>query len=54
MKKIELKSIEDKAKEAFIAHEKGLMVAAEGGEEILLPEPKYRKDSLVIKFIATK
>lgn len=44
-----LKDIESEAKQAFIAKQKGMMVASEDGEEIELPEVNYSKDSLVVK-----
>jgi len=51
MKKSELDAIEDRAKQAFISKEKGLMTASQDGEVIDLPEVSYKKDNLVIKQI---
>jgi hypothetical protein len=46
----ELKEIEAEAKQAYLASQKGMMVATEDGEEIVLPEPIYSSDSLIVKF----
>lgn len=45
----ELKELEARAKQAFIAKQKGILTATEDGEEIELPEVNYSKDSLVVK-----
>lgn len=44
-----LKNCEERHKQAFIAKEKGLLTAAEDGEEIVLPEISYRKSSIILK-----
>lgn len=43
------KQIEAKYKQAFLARQKGLMVASEDAEEMILPEISYRKSSLIVK-----
>lgn len=48
-KQKELKDIEAEAKQAFLASQKGMLVATEDGEEIILPEPIYSQDSLIVK-----
>lgn len=48
-KKAELSAIEETHKSAFINKEKGIMCATEDGEEIVLPEVTYRKDSIIVK-----
>ena len=45
------KECEARLKQAFLSVEKGMMVASEDGEEIQLPEPKYRASSLIVKEI---
>lgn len=45
----ELKSFEDKCKQALNTYEKGMQVADENGEEIPLPKVTYTKDVLIIK-----
>ncbi len=43
------KQCEEKHKQAFLSRQKGIMVATEDGEEIVLPEVSYNKNSLVVK-----
>jgi hypothetical protein len=43
------KQIEAKYKQAFLARQKGLLVASEDAEEMILPEIMYRKSSLIVK-----
>lgn len=43
------KAIEEKHKQAFISKAKGLLIASEDGEEIEIPEIKYRKSSVILK-----
>lgn len=47
--KSQLKDIEEKSKQAFIAKEKGMLTADENGEEIPLPKVTYTKDVLIVK-----
>lgn len=47
--KKKIKVIEEKSKQAFISKQKGILVADENGEEILLPKVTYTKDSLIVK-----
>lgn len=48
-KQKELKTIEERSKQAFIAKQKGILTATEDGEEIELPEVNYSKNSLIVK-----
>lgn len=45
----ELKQVKEKAKQAFLAKQKGMLVASEDGEEIELPKVSYSKDCLIVK-----
>jgi len=45
----ELKDVQEKAKQAFLSTQKGMLVANEYGEEIVLPKVSYSKDSLIVK-----
>lgn len=47
--KEQIKEIETKSKQAFIAQQKGLLTADTNGEEIPLPKVSYTKDSLIVK-----
>lgn len=47
--KAELTSVEEKAKAAYLNHEKGNLTADQNGEVVILPEVTHRKDSLIIK-----
>ena len=47
--KAEIKEIESKSKQAFLSQQKGIIVADENGEEIILPKVSYSKDVLVVK-----
>lgn len=49
--KDQIKQREELLKQSFIAREKGILVADQDGEEIILPEPLYRKSSISIKSI---
>lgn len=44
----ELKAIEEKSKQAYLSIQKGMQVATEDGEEIVLPKVTYNKDSISI------
>lgn len=48
-KQAALKEVEERYKQAFIARQKGLMVASEDAEEMLMPEINHRKSSLIVK-----
>lgn len=48
-KTAEVKRIEERAKQAFIAKQKNILVATDDGEEAELPEVFYSKDSLIVK-----
>lgn len=50
-KENELKELKEKAKQAFIAKQKGMLPVSEDGEEIELPEVSYAKSSVVAKKI---
>lgn len=50
-KKNELKEVEAKAKAAYSSYKQGLLTATEDGEEVMLPEVKHKKDSLIVKRI---
>lgn len=50
--KNEIKVLEQKSKQAFLSKEKGILVADENGEEIILPKVKYSKDSLIVRSIS--
>lgn len=51
-KNSEIKSIEEQSKQAFISKEKGMMTATSEGEEIILPDVSYRKDSILVKKVS--
>lgn len=44
-----LKDCEAKHKQAFLSKEKGMMIASEYGEEMVMPEVVYRKSSIIVK-----
>lgn len=44
-----LKVLKEKYKQAFISKQKGLMIASEDGEELILPKISYTKDVLIVK-----
>ena len=48
-----LKNCEARHKQAFISRQKGLLIASEDGEEIVLPEVNYSKNGLIVKKNAT-
>jgi hypothetical protein len=45
----QLKAVEERARQAFLARQKNILVASEEGEEIELPEVVYSKSSLLAK-----
>ncbi len=47
--KEELTKVEQQAKQAYLAKQKGILNVTEDGEMIDLPSVTYRKDSLIIK-----
>jgi hypothetical protein len=48
-KQAALKEVEERYKRAFEAKQKGLMVASEDAEDMIMPEITHRKSSLVVK-----
>ena len=44
-----LKDCEERHKQAFISRQKGMLTATMDGEEIVMPEVSYSKDSLAVK-----
>lgn len=50
-KQKELKAIEEQSKQAYLAHQKGILTANEDGEEIEFPEVSYTADSVSVKFL---
>lgn len=44
-----LKAVKEKYKQAYLSHQKGLMIASEDGEELILPKISYTKASLQAK-----
>ena len=49
--KEQLKKVEAQHKQAFISKQKGMLIANQDGEEIILPKVSYNKDSLTVKQI---
>ena len=50
-KEKELKALQEKAKQAFLAKQKGMLPVSFDGEEIELPEVSYTKSSVIVKEI---
>jgi hypothetical protein len=50
-KEKELKDLQEKAKQAFLAKQKGMLPVSLDGEEIELPEVSYTKSSVIVKKI---
>ncbi len=47
--KNKLKEIEERSKQAYLSHQKGLLTASEDGEIIEFPKITQTKDSLIVK-----
>lgn len=50
-KEKELKNLQEKAKQAFVAKQKGVLPVSLDGEEIEIPEVSYSKSSVIVKQI---